>query len=69
MAKNPGYIFEIKEGEHAGKKAIAHHNKQLKTFQDRKQFAVVIFDNDFKTIVKENVLIKESNLKFIGFSD
>ena len=69
MAKNPGYIFEIKEGAHAGKKAIAYHSKQERAFKEKNKFAVTIFETDFKTVVKENVLINESNLKFIGFSD
>jgi len=69
MAKNPGYVFEIISGEHAGKMAIAYHKKQEQRFKDANKFAVTIFDNDFTNKVKENVLINASNLKHTGFSD
>lgn len=69
MGKNPGYVFEIIGGEYKGKMAIAYHKKQEKVFKDRNQFAVTIIEQDFKAVIKENVLVNINNLQHSGFVD
>lgn len=70
MSKNPGYVLRIKEGQYAGKKAIAYHSRQQKTFRDRNQLVCTVFeDDDFQKKIGESILINVSKISHIGFCD
>lgn len=71
MAKNPGIIYEIIEGSHAGQFAFAPHDWQAVSLLKNDMVLVQLFSDRLlqKPIVSPSLAIRMTKLKTIGFSD
>lgn len=72
-SRNPGIAFEVIDGVHKGKMAIARHAKQRKEFQQIKRLYVEFYEPDWKPVLLDGKkvvgLIQAAFLKQIGMVD
>jgi hypothetical protein len=69
--KNSGYLLEITDGTHKGKKGLAKHVDQVEAVRKAGKVLLNLLDNDYQPLAdqKEKVLISAKFCVIRGFFD